>query len=116
MCMPGDPEHPPSERATCAVVGVVSPSRLFLEPHGNYNPTFDNSALESSKAQFQLVPPLATVHPEFNNDFNLGMEHIETLQNKAITDGPNAEHFVVSDGQVKALKFTWPLFEKRVRR
>jgi hypothetical protein len=45
----------------------------------------------------------------------LGIERIEKLQNKAISEGPSAEHFVVMDGQKKALKFSWPLFEKRVR-
>lgn len=107
-----DGTPPDSDRATCAVVGTVSPNRLFLEPHGNYNPMFENSALESSKVQFQLITPV--VHPEFADDFVLGIEHIEKLQNKAITEGPSAEHFVVMDGQKKALKFSWPLFEKRV--
>jgi hypothetical protein len=107
-----DGTPPDPERATCAVVGTVSPTRLFLEPHGNYNPMFENSALESSKAQFQLISPV--IHPEFSDDFMLGIERIEKLQNKAITEGPNAEHFVVMDGQKKALKFSWPLFEKRV--
>jgi hypothetical protein len=103
----------PSERATCAIVGTVSPTRLFLEPHGNFNPMFENSALETSKIQFQLVPP--AIHPEFTEDFTLGIERIEKLQNKAITEGPTAEHFVILDGQKKGLKFSWPLFEKRVR-
>jgi hypothetical protein len=113
MNVPSDVDDTPSERATCAVVGTVSTSRLFLEPHGNFNPTFNNAALETSKAQFQLISPV--VHPEFSDDFKLGLEHIENLQNKAITEGPKPEHFVVSDGHAKALKFTWPLFEKRVR-
>jgi hypothetical protein len=57
---PGDTETPTSQ-ATCAVVGMVSPYRLFLEPHGNYNPNFEKTALKTSKAQFQLVSP--TLHP-----------------------------------------------------
>lgn len=115
MNAPSDIKATPqaSDRATCAIVGIVSPVRLFLEPHGNFNPMFENSALETSKAQFQLVSP--ALHPEFNDDFNVGIEHIESLQNKAITEGPNAEHFIVFDGQRKGLKFSWPLFEKRVR-
>ena len=66
----------------------------------------------ASKLQFQLVLP--GIHLEFNDDFRLGVEQIEKLQNKAIVEGPNAEHFVVLDGQRKTLKFLWPLFEKRV--
>ena len=33
----------PSPRATCAVVGTVSPNRLYLEPHRNCNPIFENT-------------------------------------------------------------------------
>jgi len=102
----------PSSRATCAVVGCVSPNRLFLEPHGNYNPSFENTALETSKAQFQLVSP--TIHPEFDIDFNHGIKNIENIQKRVCKEGPGAEHFVVSDGGLRALKFSWPLFEKRV--
>ena len=74
---------------------------------------FVNSTLESSKAQFQLAPPVDL--PDFSIDFNLGVEHVEKLQNKAVTEGPNGEHFIVLDERSKALKFSWPLFEKRVR-
>ena len=107
-----DSEDSPSSRATCAVVGTVSSNRLFLEPHGNYNPNFEKTALETSKAQFQLVPP--SHFPEFGVDFGHGIKHIEAIQKKAITEGPPAEHFVVMDGTKKGLKFSWPLFEKRV--
>lgn len=106
------PKDSPSERATCAIVGTVSLNRLFLEPHENFNPMFNNSTLETSKTQFQLIPPVA--HPELAEDFNLGITMIERLQKKTITDGPDAEHFVVSDGPTRALRFSWPLFEKRV--
>ena len=101
-----------SNRATCAVVGTVSPNRLYLEPHGNFNPNFENTALETSKAQFQLIAPS---QPDFEADFNHGLKNIETVQRMACKEGPGAEHFVVSDGGKKALKFSWPLFEKRVR-
>jgi hypothetical protein len=113
MNAPVLPDETPSDKATCVIVGTVSPVRLFLEPHGNFNPAFDNSALESSKVQFQLVQPVT--HPEFSDDFKLGIERIERLQTKAISEGPNPEHFVISDGRTKALKFSWPMFEKRVR-
>jgi hypothetical protein len=112
MCVPVDSNDASSERATCSIVGTVSPVRLYLEPHGNFNPMFDNSALETSKLQFQLISP--EVHPEFIDDFKLGLERVEKLQNKVITDGPDGEHFIVSDGRTRALKFSWPLFEKRV--
>lgn len=112
VLVPTDLESQSSKRATCAVVGTVSPTRIFLEPHGNYNPNYEKTALETSKAQFQLVSP--TIHPEFNVDFTLGIDHIESVQDMAIKEGPRAEHFVVADGLKKALKFSWPLFEKRV--
>ena len=98
--------------ATCAVVGTVSANRLFLEAHGNYNPNFEKTALETSKAQFQLISPAD--NPEFEADFSRGVKHIETLQKQAIREGPEPEHFIVSDGVKRALKFSWPLFEKRV--
>ena len=100
-------------RATCAVVGTVSANRLFLEAHGNYNPKIEKTALETSKAQFQLILPDA--HPEFEADFSQGVKRIEALQKQAIRDGPDGEHFIVTDGVKKALKFSRPLFEKRVR-
>jgi hypothetical protein len=103
----------PTSRATCAVVGTVSPNRLYLEPHGNYNPNFEKTALETSKAQFQLVSP--TLHPDFVVDFDRGIKNIETIQKMAFKEGPSAEHFVVTDNGKKALKFSCPLFEKRVR-
>ena len=102
----------PSLRATCAVVGTVSPNRLYLEPHGNFNPNFEKTSLETSKLQFQLVPP--SRHPEFEDDFNRGVKVLEILQKIACKDGPEPEHFVVTDGGKKALKFSSPLFEKRV--
>lgn len=102
----------PCPRATCAVVGIVSPNRLFLEPHGNYNPNFEKTALETSKAQFMLVAP--TLHPEFEADFEQGIKSIESVQKMACKDGPGAEHFVISDNGKKGLKFSSPLFEKRV--
>ena len=102
MNMASDLKDNPSEQATCAVVGAVSPSHLFLEPHGNFNPMFENAALEASKAQFQIVSPI--VHPEFSDDLKLALEHIERLQKKAITEGPNREHFVVTDGQANIRK------------
>jgi hypothetical protein len=101
-----------TERATCAVVGTVSSQKLFLEPHGNFNPTFENSALENSKVQFQLLSP--TVYPEFDADYGRGIKLIERLQRQVIKEGPDPEHFIVSDGLKKALKFSWPLFKKRV--
>lgn len=113
MNVPSDPGDAPSVRATCAVVGTVSPTRLFLEPHGNFNPMFENSALETSKAQFQLVSPVD--HTDFGEDFKHGVERIERLQGKAVTEGPHAEHFVVVEGHTKGLRFSSPLFEKRVR-
>ena len=61
-------------QATCAVVGTVSRNRLVLEPHGNYNPNFEKTALETSKAQFQPVSP--TNHPQFDTDFGTGTDHI----------------------------------------
>jgi hypothetical protein len=103
-----------SSRATCAVVGTVSPNRLFVEAHGNYNPNFEKTALETSKAQFQLVSP--ALYPEFETDFNHGIRNIESIQKMAYKEGPGAEHFVVFDGMKKGLKFSWPLFEKRVCR
>ena len=99
-------------RAICAVVGLVSPHRLFLEPHSNYNPNFEKTVLETSKVQFQIVSPNS--HQEFANDFNRAVKHMESLQKQAIKEGPEAEHFIVTDGLKKALKFSWPLFEKRV--
>ena len=102
----------PSSRVTCAVVGTVSPNRLYLEPHGNYNPNFEKTALETSKLQFQLIPP--SLHPDFEEDFNRGIKNIESLQKLACKDGPGAEHFVVTDGGKRGLKFSSPLFEKRV--
>jgi hypothetical protein len=102
----------PCPRATCAVVGTVSPNRLFLEPHGNYNPNFEKTALETSKAQFMLISP--TLYPEFEADFDQGIKSIESVQKMACKDGPGAEHFVISDSGKKGLKFSSPLFEKRV--
>jgi hypothetical protein len=113
MSVPDDVKAAASDRATCAIVGTISPVRLLLEPHGNFNPIFEKNALETSKMQFQLIAP--TAHPEFLADFDTSIQRIESLQKKAITEGPKAEHFVVIDGHQKALKFSWPLFEKRVR-
>ena len=70
--------------------------------------------LETSKAQFLLVTP--TAFPEFDVDFNHGIKEIEAIQKKAIKEGPSAEHFVVANNPKKGLKFSWPLFEKRVCR
>jgi hypothetical protein len=109
---PDSSTESPPKRAICAVVGTVSSQKLFLEPHGNYNPTFENSTLETSKAQFQLLSP--TVYPEFDADYNRGVKLIERLQRQVIKEGPDPEHFIVSDGLNKALKFSWPLFNKRV--
>lgn len=102
----------PSSQVTCAAVGTVSPNGLFLEPHRNFNPNFEKTTLETSKAQFQLVS--LSLHPEFDHDFSLGIKNIESIQKIACKDGPGAEHFVVTDGGKKALKFSWPLFEKQV--
>ena len=76
-----DLEKTPSTRATCAVVGTVSPNQLFLEPHGNFNLNFEKTMLETSKAQFQLILP--TLHLEFDIDFNHSITHIETIQTMA---------------------------------
>ena len=113
MLAPAELENPPIERATCAVVGKVSTNRAFLEPHGNYNPNFEKTSLESSKIQFQLIAP--TSHPEFEIDFGHAINRIVSIQKKTIKEGPPAEHFVVTDGIKPALKFSWPIFEKRVR-
>ncbi|KAF8814019.1 hypothetical protein BYT27DRAFT_7250431 [Phlegmacium glaucopus] len=108
MNVPSDVKDTPSVPATCAVVG--SP---LVEPHGNFNPTFEHVSLEISKAQFQIISP--TTYLELNDNFELGIKHIESLQNKAITDGPNPNYFVVWDNKSKALKFSWPLFKKRTK-
>ena len=47
---PDDPKDMAHMEATCAVIGTVSRNRLFSEPHGNYNPNFEKTALETSKA------------------------------------------------------------------
>jgi hypothetical protein len=103
----------PSGRATCAVVGIVSPNRLFLEPNGSYNPSFEKAALETSKTQFQLTAP--TDHEEFDIDFATGVEQLDALQLAAAVEGPSPDHFIVWDGHSRALKFSCPLFERRVR-
>ncbi|KAF8808339.1 hypothetical protein BYT27DRAFT_7255660 [Phlegmacium glaucopus] len=115
MIAPHDNKHTPLVRATCAVVGTVSGDRLFLDAHGNFNSTFEDAALETSKAQFQLVCP--DHHPDFKSDFQISMKHIENLQRKAATEGPSPQYFIVLDGpsNEKAIKFSWPLFEKRSR-
>ena len=99
-------------RATCAVVSTVSANRLFLEAHRNYNPNFEKTVLETSKAQFQLILP--DTHPKFEADFSRGVKRIKALQKQTIRDGLDGEHFIVTDSVKKALKFSWPLFEKRV--
>jgi hypothetical protein len=107
---PDDPKEIALELATCAVVGTVSRNKLFLEPQGNYNPTYID--LENSKTQFQIISP--TAFPEFAVDFDRAVAHMETLQKRAIKDGPEGAYFVVTDSLKKALKFSSPLFEKRV--
>ena len=107
-----DDSDSPSLWATCAIVGTVSPTRLYLEPHGNYNPNFERTALETSKIQFQLVAP--SLHWEFEDDFNHGTKILESLQKIACKERPGPEHFVVNDGGKRALKISSPLFEKRV--
>ena len=107
-----DSKEIPPTRATCAIAGIISPNRLLLEPHGNFNPNFEKNLLETSKVQFQLVSPI--VHSDFDADFNRGICHIESLQKHAIQEGPEGEHFIVADGQHRALRFSSPLFEKRV--
>jgi hypothetical protein len=102
----------PAVRATCAVVGTISSDRLYLEPHGNYNPNFERAALESSKLQFQIVAPAS--HPDLKNDFDIGINHIDQVEARAIMQGPKCEHFVVKNSYQKALRFSWPLFEKQV--
>lgn len=111
MYAPTDPKDAPSDKATCAVVGTVSPERMYLEPHGNFTTAYGNG-LETSKAQFQIIP--SDIHTEFGEDLKLGIRHLERLQNKVITEGPDPEHFITWDGRTKALKFSWPLFTKRV--
>ncbi|KAF8815383.1 hypothetical protein BYT27DRAFT_7333929 [Phlegmacium glaucopus] len=101
----------PTIRATCVVVGIISSKRLFLEPHGNYNPNFNSPKLEASKAQFMLTAP--PVDGVFNVDFKLGIEHLEKIQNKAVLEGNKPQHFIVVDGEQTGMKFSWPLFEKR---
>ena len=112
MLTPTNIEDPPSQRAVCAVVGTVSANCIFLEAHGNYNPNIKRTSLETSKAQFQIVSP--DNHLEFDADFNQAITHIEAIQKKAINDGPHGEHFIISNGLKKGLRFSWPLFEKRV--
>jgi hypothetical protein len=106
-----------SRPATCVVVGIVSPVPLFLEPHGTYNHMFRNGTLETSKLQFQLLTP--TLDPDLEADFDLGLNQIEHLQERAIMGGSRPECFVVvhnqtGDGVIKAFEFSWPLFADRV--
>ena len=112
MLMPAEPDARPTERAICAIVGKVSANCAFLEPQGNYNPNFEKTSLETSKVQFLLVVP--TSHPDFETDFATSLNHIKTIQRKAIKEGPSTEHFIVSDRINRAFKLSWPIFEKRV--
>jgi hypothetical protein len=112
-------DNTPLFPATCTVVGTVSPIHLYLRPHGNHHPQFKSDGLENSKLQFQIVAPAFL--PDFEADFNLGLERIETFQEKIIADRPGAvaDGIVVvynetQDGPQKALVFSWPLFQKRV--
>jgi hypothetical protein len=112
MIKPDDPKESPTDKATCAVVGVVSGERLFVEPHGNFNPKFNNP-FESAKAQFQIKS--ARQYPEFDADFTLGIRRLEQLQVQGIMENsPKPEHFIVVDNGENALRFSTPLFEKRV--
>jgi hypothetical protein len=105
-----EPKDSAPELATCAVVGTVSRNKLFLEPYGNFNPTY--AGLETTKAQFQIISP--TAFPEFAMDFDRATARMENLQRLAVKDGPEGAYFVVTDGFKKALKFSSPLFEKGV--
>ena len=98
--------------AMCAIVGNISMNRLALDPQGNYNPTFANSKLLTSKIQFQLIA--SKDDEDFNSDFNIALQHVSDLQKAIITNGPGPEHFIVTDGNEKALRFGCPIFEKRV--
>ncbi|KAF8802411.1 hypothetical protein BYT27DRAFT_7261183 [Phlegmacium glaucopus] len=111
MIVPEDHKEKPFMQVTWAVVGVVSFQRLFLEPHGNFNPIFEKSALENSKAQFMLISP--PIDNEFYSDFQLAIEHIKNLQNKVVSTGPDPKYFLIEDGRQTGMRFSSPLFEKR---
>ncbi|KAF8801912.1 hypothetical protein BYT27DRAFT_7215789 [Phlegmacium glaucopus] len=92
MIVPEDQKERLTIHATCAVVGI-------------------KSTLESSKTQFSLIaPPIDNV---FNSDFQLGIEHIKTLQNKVVSTGPQPKYFLIEDGEQTGMRFSCPLFEKR---
>ncbi|KAF9470665.1 hypothetical protein BDN70DRAFT_939522 [Pholiota conissans] len=102
-----DGEEGECEDVYCRVVGTVSPDdRLFLEPHGNFNPAFETPIMAKSKLQFTLTKPS---DPDFGQDYTLAYRRLEAVQD-AIAHGPDRSWFL-NDG---TMRFSFPLWEKKI--
>lgn len=90
------------------VIGVVSTSKLYVQPHGNFSNNY-NMKVGNTKLQLTLCRPTGTV---FENDFDKAMTNLQLAQeNGKIGNEPQQYFIVVDDGGDKALRMSWPIFE-----
>jgi hypothetical protein len=90
-------------------VGRVLDHKLFCGPMANYNPQFQNATLDKAKYTFTLGRP---EQPGFREDFDLLYANLDKLQS-SICYGKDRRNML--DPQTKTIRFTCPLFEKRVQ-
>ncbi|OAX33838.1 hypothetical protein K503DRAFT_775173 [Rhizopogon vinicolor AM-OR11-026] len=85
-------------------------SKLNCDPEGNHIRA-DISPLHKVKFQFQLCQPFKSV---FAEDFDKAIQNSEGLQAKFSETADQRNMIIVSDKNVKLIRFTSNIFEQRV--
>lgn len=98
------------ENTVACVVGHLKEHHFFVTPNGNYS-TVEYGDFSHTKFHFVIGNPECTL---FAEDFLKALDVISKLQAQ-IASTPNRVNFIASAGRSKVLRFTRPVFKKRVR-
>jgi hypothetical protein len=96
------------EEMTCVVVGKVNDYRLNCSPIGNYRKEYP--PLGKAKLQHTLGRP---DEPAFVRDFEDAVKSLSKAQG-TVASTSNRLNMLTMEGQDQSIRFTAPIFEKRV--
>lgn len=111
ISLQGDPIEP----VLLVVVGRVSPDKVYLGTHGNFNPNFEEPmiAVRGAKLQFTLTRPVGD--PDFEPDFDIAVTRLGDIQGQ-IAKTPRHKYFLQegTTGPPSYMRLSFPLWEPMV--
>ncbi|KAF9561236.1 hypothetical protein CPC08DRAFT_722886 [Agrocybe pediades] len=112
LALVSDP-NTPIEPVRSIIVGIISVDKAYLQPHGNFNPSFNDpwKAARAAKLSFTLQCP--DNHPAFSEDWKPALDKLEGIQDQIASTQKKLHFFVNEPNRQRSLRFGFSLWEER---